>query len=129
MSIETDGAGAQSNGTDTCPRCGKTLTRNTTGRPRVWCSQTCRRAAYEERRAADAGAIAVRVVERIEIRELTLAACVDRTIESPTGCRRVVEALARRARDGELSDAQWESTRRAISILVLVSREHLPRRW
>lgn len=33
------------------------------GRPREWCSQRCRRAAYEERRAAANGAIAIEQVE------------------------------------------------------------------
>ena len=47
-----------------CPRCGETLPAPPAsprpGRPPTWCSQRCRRAAYEERRAAANGAIAVR---------------------------------------------------------------------
>ena len=58
-----------------CPRCGENLPpqrwTGRGGRPQIWCSQRCRRAAYEERRAAANGAIAVRLeviekpVERI----------------------------------------------------------------
>lgn len=36
-----------------------------TGRPATWCSDRCKRAAYEERRAAVNGAIAVKIVEKV----------------------------------------------------------------
>ena len=99
----------------TCPRCGKDVQRKPTGRPPIWCSQTCRRAAYEERRAAVQGAIAVEVVERIETLEHPIGTCVDRTMASPAGCRRVIYELARLARGGTLqSDPRWESTYNAI---------------
>lgn len=99
----------------TCPRCGKDVQRKPTGRPPIWCSQACRRAAYEERRAAARGAIAVEVVDRVETRDHPIGACVDRTLASPTGCRRVVYELARLAREGKLqSDPKWESTMTAI---------------
>src|SRR5687767_13856895 len=95
----------------TCPRCGEETRRKATGRPPVWCSQVCRRAAYEERRAASEDAIALEVVERVETREHPLSTCVDHTIESPVGCRRVIHELARLAREGRLqSDPKWDST-------------------
>jgi hypothetical protein len=100
----------------TCPRCGKKVLRKPTGRPPIWCSQTCRRAAYEERRAATQGATAVEVVERIETLEHSIGTCVDRTLASPAGCRRVIYELARLAREGTLqSDPKWASTYNAIS--------------
>ena len=100
----------------TCPRCGKDVQRKPTGRPPIWCSQACRRAAYEERRAAARGAIAVEVVDRLEAHEHPIGTCVDRTLASPAGCRRVIYELARLARDGTLqSDPKWESTYNAIS--------------
>lgn len=103
----------------TCPRCGEPLTQRRTGRPPVWCSQACRRAAYEERRAAAQGAIAVEIVERIETREHTVAECVNRAIASPAGCRRVILELTERARDGSLrSDPKWESTQVALAALI-----------
>src|SRR5690625_4284264 len=48
-----------------CPRCGAPVPRRRTGRPATWCSQSRRRSAYEERRAAARGAIALRVVDRV----------------------------------------------------------------
>ena len=99
----------------TCPRCGKDVQRRATGRPPIWCSQACRRAAYEERRAAARGAIAVEVVERVETHEHPLSTCVDRTLASPAGCRRVVYELARLGRERVLqSDPKWDSTYNAI---------------
>ena len=99
----------------TCPRCGKVVQRKPTGRPPIWCSQACRRAAYEERRAAARGAIAVEVVDHVETLEHPIGTCVDRTLASPAGCRRVVYELARLGRDRILqSDPRWESTYNAI---------------
>jgi len=99
-----------------CPRCGENLPpprwTGRGGRPQIWCSQRCRRAAYEERRAAANGAIAVRVeviekpVERIiervriekqiEIRPQKVAAAeaAQIVLRSPRACATVLEALA-----------------------------------
>ncbi len=49
---------------ESCPRCGRPVHWTGRGRRARWCSPACRRAAYEERRAAATGAIAVRVVQR-----------------------------------------------------------------
>jgi hypothetical protein len=90
------------------------------GRPRVWCSQRCRRAAYEERRAAASGAIAVKVVEvapRVPVHGLDQ--CVREVINSSTACRRVLDALALTAARGELtSDPRWDATIRALARLL-----------
>ncbi len=52
----------------TCPRCGAEITtRPGAGRPRRWCSDGCRRLASEERRAAERGAIGLRVADRIRV--------------------------------------------------------------
>ena len=87
-------------------------------RDRIWCSQRCRRAAYEERRAAANGAIAVRVeviekpVERIiervrvekqiEIRpqKVDPAEAAQIVLRSARACATVLEALAA---DGNLA--------------------------
>ena len=56
----------------TCVRCGAKLERpKATGRPRVYCSPACRKAAHEDRRAHRDDAVKVQVVERVftEIRE------------------------------------------------------------
>jgi hypothetical protein len=57
-----------------CARCGGRLANpKTTGRPRLYCSPACRKAAYEDRRAKKDGAIKVQVIERVvtttEVRE------------------------------------------------------------
>lgn len=49
-----------------CARCGSRLdTPKTTGRPRLYCSPACRKAAYEDRRAKRPGAVQVRFVEKV----------------------------------------------------------------
>ena len=56
----------------TCARCGTKLKEvKSTGRPRLYCSPACRKAAYEDRRAHREGAVKVQVVEKLitEVRE------------------------------------------------------------
>lgn len=102
-----------------CPRCGAPLPEQLTGRPRIWCSQRCRRAAYEERRAAANGAIAVRVVNVVQtVGPHDLDQCVRAVAGSPTACRRLLDALAEEARAGRLSsDPRWEPALRALTRL------------
>jgi endogenous inhibitor of DNA gyrase (YacG/DUF329 family) len=114
-----------------CPRCKSPVPQKGRGRPAIWCSQTCRRAAYEERRTAGRGAVAVEVVERIRVTEHDLSECVDRVTGSPTACRRVLKALAQLARDGTLArDPKWGSTVAAARgmIEVIDRRQRLQRR-
>ena len=113
-----------------CPRCGDPVPIRGKGRPRTWCSQRCRRAAYEERRAAASGAIAVQLVERVVQRAVTpgghdLSECSRRVIDSPAACRRVLRALTELARSQELQrDPKWQATLRAVAELAdaLVAR-------
>jgi len=79
------------------------------GRPSVWCSQQCRRAAYEERRAAKNGAVAVRVevveipveriVERVRIEtrqvQSSPAEAAQIVLRSPRACRTVLDGMGR----------------------------------
>lgn len=97
------------NDSQTCPRCGVRITSsaNGRGRPRVWCSQRCRRAAYEERRAAAAGAIAKEVVVRHV--EPPWDETIERVLKSPKACRRVLQALTEKLTAGELSYSPWDS--------------------
>ena len=56
----------------TCARCDTKLNEvKTTGRPRLYCSPACRKAAYEDRRAHRDGAVKVQIVEKLitEVRE------------------------------------------------------------
>jgi hypothetical protein len=61
------------------------------------------RAAYEERRAADRGAIAVQMVDRVRVSEHDLSECVARVISSPSASRRLLQAMTALVRDGVLS--------------------------
>lgn len=99
---------AETTPADICPRCGDAIAASTSGRgrPRVWCSQRCRRAAYEERRAAANGAIAHEIVVRRT--QPTWDETVARVLASPVACRKVVRELSRRLRVGELAESQWQ---------------------
>jgi len=111
---------------DSCPRCGRAVDWAGRGRRPLWCSQACRRAAYEERRASASGAIAVRVVERekviervrTESREPTAQDCVKRVLESPRACREVMNGLAAEASQGRLHSGAHTATVAAIERLV-----------
>lgn len=90
-----------------CPRCGEPVPVKTTGRPAKWCSQRCRRAAYEERRAAKRGAIAVEVVEHVKYVEHDLDQCLAEVLTSSLMCRRAVYRWRQMLRDGELHQPGW----------------------
>ena len=48
-----------------CPWCAKPVPQHSgAGRPRVWCSDQCRRDAYNARKAARSGAVGVKVVRQ-----------------------------------------------------------------
>lgn len=95
----------------TCPRCGASVVQRGTGRPATWCSQACRRAAYEERREATEGAVAVRVVDRVELVEHDRSECAARVIGSPAASSRVLQVLAALARDRTLTGhPKWSGT-------------------
>lgn len=48
----------------TCPRCGREVeSQSGRGRPRIWCSDECRRRARDERAAAEHVSVPVRVVQ------------------------------------------------------------------
>lgn len=103
-----------------CPRCGAPVPKRQTGRPATWCSQACRRAAYEERRAAARGAIAVRIVDRVTTRpvEHGIEECVGRVITSPVACSALLEELL-----GYLMDERrlWEPRwARTVGVAVRV---------
>ena len=90
-----------------CPRCGEHVPIKTSGRPAKWCSQQCRRAAYEERRAAKRGAIAVEVVEQVKYVEHDVDQCLAEVLTSPLMCRRAVYRWRQMLRDGELHRPGW----------------------
>jgi hypothetical protein len=90
-----------------------------TGRPATWCSDRCKRAAYEERRAAANGAIAVKIVDRVIERDAHgISDCANRVMDSPVACRRVLDHLAELARSGKLRDPKWDATVRSLTKLI-----------
>jgi len=84
------------------------------GRPAVYCSGRCRKAAHEARRTAAPDAFEVKVVERVVVENHDLSECTSRVVASPVACSRVLQALARAAADGTLgTDPKWRRTQAA----------------
>lgn len=110
----------------TCPRCGTSFYEphpRKPGRPRRWCSQACRRAASEERRAAANGAIAVAHVPVA----VSLDEHVRAVLDSPAACRRVLREVHERAEAGLFRDARWNSVQSEIERLQ--AKAHSQLRW
>jgi hypothetical protein len=117
-----------------CPRCRTAWVGRRSGRPRIWCSQRCRRAAYEERRAAANGAIAIRDAGPSRTIEHDLTECVSLVVASPSACRRVLRALRDRDQVAQLAtELRWEPVREEIGHLMtrltIEYARHSPRRW
>ncbi|MGH3438483.1 MAG: hypothetical protein ACRDRN_18695, partial [Sciscionella sp.] len=88
------------------------------GRPRIWCSDDCRRLASEERRAAASGAIVTKYV----VQELSLDAQAAAVLESPAACRRVIRQLGRRFLTDDLAEAKWGSVDAEFRQFLCASR-------
>ena len=126
-----------------CPRCAATIPPKLggIGRPRRWCSQACRRAAYEERRAARNGAIAVElrdpptppadVVEietvryepRVVHHEPTVADALPVILNDAAASTRLLKALAVRAATGKMTRPEHVPLIRAAQDLVATLRD------
>src|SRR5271154_3204234 len=125
-----------------CPRCrGQLPAAEGRGRRRLWCSQKCRRAAYEERRAARSGAIGLRVervVERVE-KPVWWVEYRDRVVQvtppppdpaqasaivltSPRACRVVLDSLTDAVTLGTLHRGEHHATVRAAARLLTALR-------
>lgn len=93
-----------------CARCGNKLKDvKPTGRPRIYCSPACRKAAYEDRRAHRDGAVKVEVVERVvtEVRERRIeiphprSECIREVFANDDALVNVIWALIEAVRGGE----------------------------
>jgi endogenous inhibitor of DNA gyrase (YacG/DUF329 family) len=111
-----------------CPRCGATIPAAMgAGRPRRWCSDRCRRLAYDERRAAKTGAVGIEfreparapevvevVTERVVSREIFVPPTPYQAgrivLGSPRACRDLLLDLAAKTRTGELGDNRHKAT-------------------
>lgn len=97
------------------------------GRPAVFCSGACRKAAHEARRTRRPDAFEVKIIDREVTVEHDLTECVNRVLASPAACRRVLQHLARLAADGTLThESKWDSTLTAAH--GLVDAIHVPHR-
>jgi hypothetical protein len=111
--------------TKECPRCGKPFVVSTppkAGRPRRWCSPSCRRLASEERRAAAGGLNAITYIKE----PTSLDEHVRAVLDSPSACRRILRELGDRDARRDLDDAKWSSVAEEIARLRRVSQ---PQRW
>lgn len=93
-----------------CARCGTKLENpKTTGRPRIYCSPACRKAAYDDRRYGSDSAAKVKVVERVitELRERRIdvthprRGCIDAVFADEKALVDVIWTLIDRVRDPE----------------------------
>ncbi len=103
-----------------CARCGTTLPASaSTGRPRVYCSAACRKAAYEDRRAGRDGAVKVQLVdrvivqtvERVEHRPHPPRECVTTVLADPALTRKVLRGLSQQIGSKRITpeqDAFWD---------------------
>jgi endogenous inhibitor of DNA gyrase (YacG/DUF329 family) len=100
-----------------CPRCRELVPVRRTGRPAKWCSERCRRAASEEKRAAERGAIAKEVVPQVQVLQPVLRCdqcyshdtgekCLHRVTGSPASMAYVLENLTERASMHLFDDAE-----------------------
>lgn len=78
-----------------CGWCGGVVAVGTHGRVPTWCSDTCRHRAWEQRRAADSGLAAVRVVDRpVEVLRTVTKIEEVRVVVSPSTVEEWLELLA-----------------------------------
>lgn len=105
-----------------CVECGVELSYCGMGRRPRYCSQTCRSRAYEARRAARAGVVATRVVERVVEADAHLD--VDTVVRWLDGHPRRLSAVLRGIEwTGEQKDGLRYGLERADMDQVVVSRE------
>lgn len=106
-----------------CGWCGASIAVARVGRMPKWCSAACRHRAWEQRRAAESGLVAVEVVDRpVEvIREVTKVETVP-VVVSPTSVRHwseLLTTLAQRLDQGRVYDRDVSELLPAMSALIL----------
>jgi hypothetical protein len=106
-----------------CGWCGTTIKVARVGRMPKWCSPACRHRAWEQRRAAESGLVAVEVVDRpVEvIREITKTETVP-VVVSPTSAQHwsvLLTTLAERLDQGRIYDRDVAELLPAMSALIL----------
>lgn len=95
---------------DVCAHCRQPFLRPpcSTGRTRVYCSDRCRKAAWDARRTPGVEAVKVEVVERVVVKEHNLTECSRRVAESSVACSNVLHVLRRLAEADRFEfDPKW----------------------
>lgn len=110
-------------GVVTCGWCGTSIKVARVGRLPKWCSPACRHRAWEQRRAAESGLVAVEVVDRpVEvIREVTRTESIP-VVVSPTSAQHwseLLTTLAERLDQGRIYDRDVYELLPAMSALIL----------
>lgn len=106
-----------------CPRCGTDLpaASGRGGRRRRWCSDACRRAAYNERQGAARAGMAVAVVEHPRAPEHTPQSMA----EDPRAAEQFLYALAAKVNIDGLEPKVWK----AFDRLIRAKHEHDEQGW
>jgi hypothetical protein len=88
------------------------------GRIRVWCSDRCKKAAYEARRSGREHAFSVKVIERVVVKEHHINECVRRVQASPVAVRHILYQVVGLV-DAQtlLYDPKWQRALRAVEAL------------
>ncbi|MFD3637504.1 hypothetical protein [Streptomyces sp. NPDC058664] len=116
--------------TKSCPRCGSDVLPTTgRGRPRLWCSDECRRMSSEERRAARRTGRPVEIHEEIRDRVIERSrpmspdGAVERVLSRPASTEKLLRVLAYRMRhDPPITRTQqWMHSRLKPFILELAA--------
>lgn len=106
--------------TTSCPRCGSDVLPTTgRGRPRLWCSDECRRLSSEERRAARRTGRPVEIREEIRdrvverSRPMSPDGAVDRVLSSSTATEKLLRVMSYRMLNDPpiTSHQQWMHSR------------------
>ncbi|QEO09743.1 hypothetical protein [Protaetiibacter larvae] len=103
-----------------CVRCGNALPAGSSkGRPRLYCSATCRKAAYEDRRAHRDGAVRVQLVDRVVVEthermirsDHPMQTCIDNVLDDTQVTWRLLREMSRRVGTRRIDpedDAFWD---------------------
>lgn len=110
-------------GVVTCGWCGTNITVARVGRMPKWCSAACRHRAWEQRRAAESGLVAVEVVDRpVEVMREVIRTETVPVVVSPTSVQHwsdLLTTLAERLDQGRIYDRDVSQLLPAMSALIL----------
>lgn len=111
----------------TCAWCGGAIEVRPRGRIPTWCSTSCRRRAWEQKRAAESGRSAVTVVERrVEVPVAVPEWSLPSGIETPDWSRLLAD-LTRHLTTGRIPDHQVAGVASGLANATEAARRRLAR--